>query len=411
MQVTLPIHPLYDFLKYRMPGCQEFHTGWMIDLAETNIAVVDYDIHTYTDDVYAKILKDYQAVCEATEDRPTFLFYPTADATEDSAIVIYPEEMRLIKDLVGISDKNKRRLIRQWIMDMEFSRYGHNDYIVKTCSGGLHFYYVYDNKMYEQRNIKCIRKIFYEVDILMNGPMHSFVTAPNTVAFKNGKFGRYCSPCKNVNMQFPCPFEYVNDEKENISSDSYSSFEDIPEDIQLKNYVHAHYIENELVMGHKRFRRGIAKDIMILTLPMSPLPEQFLDYCTEKTPIKLSELQLMRSRPEKTPNLVRRSNCMKFKKFVDYMIRYGQKIHLTAHRGKNYTNEFTVLHLLGAISVFNDDMRGDFIRILKENPACLTPNAQKQLTRPHKGVKEYGKNALNKFVNYYTNADVEFFVG
>lgn len=406
-QVALPIHPLYDFLKYRTPECREFHTGWVIDLAETEIVVVDYDIHTFPDSVYRKILSEYR------NDGFTFLFYPSADISEEAAITIYPEEMRMIRDLVGLSDECKKRLIRQWIIEREYAEHGHNDYIVKTCSGGLHFYYAYKNREYEQRNIKCIQTIFYDVDILMNGPKHSFVTAPNTVAFKNGKFGRYSSPCHNVNMQFPCPFEYVNAEKENLSSDSYSSFEDIPEVVQLKNYVYAHYIEDELVMGHKRFKRGFEEPkepITITSLPMCNLPEEFLEYCNRKKPVVVSELNLMRSRPQKTPMMIRRANVQKFKKFVQLMISYGQQIHLTAHKGKTYRDELTILHLLGAISVFNDDMRGDFIRILKENPKCMTQKAREMLMVPHKGVLEYNKCSLTKFVNYYTNADIEFVV-
>ena len=397
--MALLVHPLYNFLKYSTKALG-YHTGWYMDLHENDIAVVDFDIVILSEDIYVDVLdklrkNDGQICIKIGEDE----------------IMVRQQEAGVLERLINCnSESKKKEIIRDYILRNTVYEYGQNDYVVITGSGGLHFYYKYNNKLYNQRNIKCIKTIFYEVDILLGGPNHSFVVCPKTVAVKNGILGEYKSPCLNFNDAFPSPYKQGVDVSDNINTDSLKRFDDIPETEMLNSYAHFRWIKRDLVYKGRVYNKEDARDQkVILPSDLNPLPEELLEFCSYAHKDIVKDWEFMVSRPEKTIDSVFRKNREQFYLFVMNLIQRGIHIHCTAHPGSNYTSQLTLLHLLGCFSNFNDDMRAEFFRILKDNPKALTPNAYRNLTKPHKRVKQYSKYTLGDIINYYTGVDAHFY--
>lgn len=398
--MTLLVHPLYNFLKYdnHKPG---YHTGWYMDLNENEVAVVDFDIRVLPDETYRVVLKQLR-----DSDSPIYF------KIEEKEVIVYPNEANVIENILKCdSIDGKKSVIRDFIIRNVKGEYGPNDYTVITGSGGLHYYYKYKNVDYSQRNIKCIQTLFYEVDVLLGGPMHSFVVCPRTVAIKGGILGEYKSRCENFNEAFPTPYDIGVRVSDNIKRNTFKrEYDDIPEEDMLTSYTHNNFITWDIIYKGRRYHKKRAENAVVkLPFPLNPLPEEILEFCSYSERNIIKDWEFMVSKPEKTSKTVMDHNKREFKQFLSNLIRRGVKIHCTAHPGSSYTSEVTLLHLLGAFSNFNDDMRAEFFKILLQNQKALTPNAYKNLRRPHKGVRMYSKYSLSRIVNYYTNVDAHFF--
>lgn len=397
--MTLLVHPLYNFLKYATKA-HGFHTGWYMDLHENDVAIVDFDISVLPDDTYRSALDQLR------ESKSLINF-----KIGNRDVTVRPQEEGLIERILSTdSVETRKSLIRDFIMKNMNCEYGHNDYVVVTGSGGLHFYYKYRNSLYNQRNIKCIQTLFYEVDVLLGGPMHSFAVCPRTVAVKNGILGEYRSYCENFNEAFPAPYVEGMKVSDNIKRDSFKTYDDVPEEEMLRSYMHFNWIIRNVVYKKRVYSCCNASDAIVkLPSEMNPLPEEILEFCSLAKKEVIKDWEFMVSKPQKTPDAVKMHNKRMFAKFIKGLMERGVKIHCTAHPGSPYTTELTLLHLLGSFSRFNDDMRTEFFKILADNPRVLTPNAYKNLRKPHKGVREYTDYTLSNIVNYYTDANAHFF--
>lgn len=397
--MTLLIHPLYNFLKYATKT-RGYHTGWYMDLHENDVAVIDFDIRLLPDTSYCDILSKLR------EAESTIQY-----EIEGKEVTVRTQEAGLIEKVISCTTTEKKKdAIRDFIMRNIHCEYGRNDYVVITGSGGLHFYYSYKNKLYSQRNIKCIQTIFYDVDILLGGPAHSFVVCPKTTAVKNGVLGEYRSLFQNFNDAFPSPYDKGKCVSDNIEVDSLKRYDDVPEKEMLDSYLHFNWISGDVVYKKCVYSKRDVKDVRIdLPSKLNDLPEEALEFCSYAEREIVKDWDFMISRPQKTLPHVMEMNKRRFYLFVINLIKRGVKIHCTAHPGSSYTNELTLLHLLGSFSNFNDDMRAEFFKVLRNNPKALTPNAYRNLYKPHKGVKQYSKYTLGDIITYYTGIDAHFY--